>query len=88
MTHTGSPKRVVFGPNSVEISKISNGKLIEKGVANHSFKEYEFSHFLSYSDRVQSQLPFKREGKFILPKPFSYDYVSINVSYLEIEVED
>ena len=88
MTHIRSPKWVVFDLDLVEISKISNGKLIEKGVANHSFKEYEFSHFLSYLDRVQSQLPFKREGKFILPKPFSYDYVSINVSHLEIEAED
>ena len=31
------------------------------------------------------QLQFKREGKFILPKPFAYDDVSINVSYLEYE---
>ena len=43
LTHTGSPKRVVFEPNPVEISNISTGKLIEKGVANHASKAYEFS---------------------------------------------
>ena len=50
MTHTASPKKVVFGLNIVEISDISTGKLIVKGVANHASKEYEFSHFMPYSD--------------------------------------
>ena len=59
-----------------------------EGVANHACKEYEFSHFLPYSNLVHSQLPFEREGKFILPKPFGYDNVSIKVSDLEDEVED
>ena len=76
---------MVFGPYSVEISDISNGKLIEKGVANHASKAYEFSHFLPYSYPVPSQLPFEREGKFIVPKPFAYDNVSINVSDVESE---
>ena len=64
----------------MEISDISTGKLIEKGVAIHGSKTYEFSHFLPYLDLVQSQLPFEREGKTILPKPFAYDNVYINVS--------
>ena len=38
MTHTGSPKRVVFGPELVEIKNISIGKIIVKGVANHASK--------------------------------------------------
>ena len=59
-----------------------------KGVANHASKAYEFSHFLSYSNPVPSQLPFEREGKFILPKPFAYDNVSISVSDLESEAKD
>ena len=88
MTHTGSPNRVIFDPDSVDISDISTGKLIEKGVVNHVSKEYEFSHFLPYSNPVQSHLPFKREGKFILPKPFSYDDVSISVSYSEYKAEN
>ena len=79
MTHIGPPKRVVLFPDSMEISDISTGIIIEKGVANHASKAYEFSHFLPYSDLVQSQLLFKREGKTILPKPFAY----YNVSYLE-----
>ena len=48
MTHTGSPKQVVFGPGSVEIPYISTGTIIAKGVANHASKAYEFSHFLPY----------------------------------------
>ena len=72
----------------MEILDISIGKMIVKGVANHASKAYEFSHFLPYSDPVQSQLPFEREGKFILLKPFSYDNVSIDVSNLESEAED
>ena len=55
MTHTGSPNQVVFSPNSVEISDISTGKIIVKGVANHSSKTHEFSHFLPYSSPTQSQ---------------------------------
>ena len=88
MTYIGSPKRVIFGLDSMEISCISTGKLILKSVANHVSKAYEFSHFLPYSDQVPSQLPFEREGKFILPKPFAYDNVSINVSYSKSEAED
>ena len=59
-----------------------------KGVANHASKAYEFSHFLPYSDPLPSQMPFEREGKTILPKPFSYDNVSISVSDSEFEAED
>ena len=59
-------------------NEISYGNIIAKGVANHAFKAHEFSHFLQYSDPVQSQLPFERGGKTILP--FTYDNVSISVS--------
>ena len=44
MTHTGSPKRVIFGPDSVEIIDISTGNIIAKGAANHASKAYDFSH--------------------------------------------
>ena len=84
MTHIASPKRVVFGSDSVEISYISTGKMIAKGVANHASKAYEFSHFMPYLDPMHSQLPFERGGKFILPKPFAYD----NVSDSKFEAED
>ena len=49
MTHTCSPKRVTFDPDTVDISKVSIGNLIVKGVANHAFKAYGFSHFLPNS---------------------------------------
>ena len=48
MTHNGPPKRVEFGLDSVEITNISTGKIIAKGVVNHASKAYEFSHFLPY----------------------------------------
>ena len=51
MTHTGSPKKFIFSPDEVEITEISSGKVIAKGVANHTSKVYMFSHFLPYSNR-------------------------------------
>ena len=38
MTHTGPPKRVVFGLDSMKILDISTGKIIAKGVENHASK--------------------------------------------------
>ena len=49
-THTGSPKKVIFSPDDVEITEISNGKVIAKGVVDHTSKVYMFSHFLPYSN--------------------------------------
>ena len=71
MTHTGSPKRFMFGPDSVEITDISTGNIIEKGVANHASKEYEFSHFIPPSKLVHSQQPLAREGKIISSASFA-----------------
>ena len=50
MTHIGSPKKVIFSPNDVEVIEISNGKVIAKGVVDHTSKVYMFSHFLPYSN--------------------------------------
>ena len=88
MTHTGSPKRDVFDPDSLEVSNISTWKMRVKGVANDASKAYQFSHFLPYSDPVQYQLSFEREGKFILRKHFAYDNFSINVSDPESESQN
>ena len=49
MNHTRSPKKVIFSPYDVEIIEISNGKVIAKGVVDHTSKVYMFSHFLPYS---------------------------------------
>ena len=43
MTRTRSPKKVIFSPDEVEITKISNSRVIAKGVANHAQK-YTCSH--------------------------------------------
>ena len=71
MTHTGSPKRVIFDPDSVEIIDISTGNIIAKGVANHASKANEFSHFMPFSEPVHSQLPLEREGKNIPSTSFA-----------------
>ena len=55
MTHTGSPKQVIFGPDLVEITNISTGNIIEKGAANHASKAYEFSHFMPFSEPVHPE---------------------------------
>ena len=49
MIHIGSPKRVTFDPNTLEISEFSTINLIANGVSNHAFKAYGFSHFLPNS---------------------------------------
>ena len=46
MTHIGSPKTVIFSPDDVEITEILSGKVIAKGVVDHTSKVYKFSHFL------------------------------------------
>ena len=50
MTHTGSPKKAIFSSDDVDITEISNGKFIAKGVVDHTSKVYMFSHFLPYSN--------------------------------------
>ena len=50
MTQTRSPKKFIFSPDDVEIIEISNGKVIAKGVVDHTSKVYKFSHFLPYSN--------------------------------------
>ena len=50
MTHIGSPKKVVFTPNDVEIFDIANGRVIAKGFVDHNSKVYMFSHFMPFSN--------------------------------------
>ena len=49
MAHAGSPKRVTFDSDSVEIIEKTSGNMIAKGFANHASTAYEFSHFLHVS---------------------------------------
>ena len=49
MTHTSSPNRVTFDWESIKITEKATGNLVAKGIANHSTKAYEFSHFLHVS---------------------------------------
>ena len=50
MSYIGSPKKVVFSPNKVEISDIANVRVIDKGCVDHSSKVYRFSHFMPFSN--------------------------------------
>ena len=49
MNHIGSPRRVAFDSDSIEIIEKSTGQLMPKGIANYYTKAYEFSHFLPVS---------------------------------------
>ena len=67
MTHTGSPKQVVFGPDSVEITKISTADIIEKGIVDHASKAYIFSHFMPYIVLASPQLLFELDEGTNIP---------------------
>ena len=89
MTHTGSPKQVIFGLGSVEITYISIGSIIAKGTADHASKAYEFSHFLPPSELVHSQQPLAREGKIIAStsSAASTSIVDPSLSVYEIDIQ-
>ena len=89
MTHIGSPKQVIFGPDSVEITDISTGSIIEKGIANHASKAYEFSHFMPPSEPMHSQQPPAREGKIIASTSFSAStsIADPSISVYDIEIQ-
>ena len=82
MTYTGSPKKVLFGPDSIEIIKISNEDIVAKGIADHASKAYMFSHFMPFTIPASPQLPFKtNEGINIHSLPIA-DSVSLHdISY-------
>ena len=54
MNHIASSKQAIFGLDTVEITYISTGNIIAKGAANHASKEYEFSHFMPFSEPMHS----------------------------------
>ena len=89
MTHTSSPKQVVFVPDPVEITYISTGNIIAKGIVDHSFKEYAFSHFIPYSDPVQPQLLFEADKGINIPLlPIADTILLPNISYSNSEEEE
>ena len=49
IAYTGSPKKVTFDSDSVQIIEKYTRNIIEKGNVNHASKEYEFFHFLPIS---------------------------------------
>ena len=73
----------------MEITNISTGNIIAKGVANNASKAYEFSHFMPFSEPVHSQQPLAREGKIISSTSFvaSTSIVDPAVSVYDIEIQ-
>ena len=55
MTHTEEPKRVIFTPDSVEISEISTDQVVAVGYADHHERMYKFSNFLPTSSDQELQ---------------------------------
>ena len=62
----------------MEITDISTGNIIAKGITNHASKGYQFSHFMPFLEPVHSQ----REGTNI-PSP---SFVEPVVSDHEIKI--
>ena len=88
MNHTGSPKQVLFGPNSVEITKIASGNTMAKGIGDHASKAYAFSHFMPYSDPVQPRLLFEADKGIKTPLlPIADTNLLSNISYSDSEEE-
>ena len=77
MTHTRSPKKVVFSPNEAEIFDIANGRVIAKGFVDHSSKVYRFSHFMPFSN-PSDLLTHANEASILWHERF----VHINYKYL------
>ena len=78
MNHTGSPNKVIFSPDDVEITEILNGKFIAKGVVDHTSKVYMFSHFLPHSNPSALLIHANEERKLwheIFGHP-NYKYIS------------
>ena len=88
MTHTSSPKQVVFEPDSVEITKIYIAELVLKWIVDHASKAYYFSHFMPFLVPASSQLPFEAdEGINIPPLPIAVSVSNPDISYSDSEEE-
>lgn len=55
ITHSGSKKQVVFTPEPVVISDISNKSKVAVGVADHKYRLHSFSHFIPNSSPTLHQ---------------------------------
>ena len=88
MTHTDTPKQVVFGPDSVEITKISTGELVAKGIDDHGSKAYIFSHFMPYTVPTSPKLSFEAdEGVNIPSLPITVSILNLDISNSDSEEE-
>ena len=81
-THTGFPKQVLFGPDLVQITNISTGEIVAKGIVDHASKAYYLSHFIPFSVPTSSQLPFEADEGINIPS------LPIAVSILNLDISD
>ena len=89
MSHTGSPKQVVFGPDSIEITNISTGDIVMKGIVDHASKAYVFSHFMPYTVPAQPQLLFEVNKGINIPLlPIANTVLLPNISNSDLEEEE
>ena len=77
MNHTGSPKKVVFSPNEVEIYDIANGRVISKGFVDYSSRFYRFSDSMHLSN-PSSLLTHANEARKLWHERFGH----LNYKYL------
>ena len=88
MTHTSSRKQVVFGPDSMEITKISTGELVEKGMVDHASKAYYLSHFMPFLVPASSQLQFEADEGINIPSlPIVVSVLNTDISYSDSKEE-
>ena len=78
MSHTRSPKNVVFTPNYFEIYDIFNGRVIAKRFVDHNLKVYKFSHFIPFLNPTTLLTHANESNKLWHERIFhlNYKYVS------------
>ena len=78
----------MFRLDSVEITNISTGEIVAKGIVDHASKAYYFSHFMPFLVLAISQLPFEAdEGINIHPLPIAISVLNPDISYSDSEEE-
>ena len=64
MTHISSPKQVIFGPNSVDITYISIRNIIAKGATNHASRHMSSHTSFHFQNQCTLSCHLKVEVKF------------------------
>ena len=68
----------------MEITKISTGEIVAKGIADHASKAYIFSHFMPNTVPASSQLSFEADEGINIPSI----HIAVSVSNPDISDSD